>query len=387
MPAFAEEDAPRDPLRIRRVRNAAGLREFLEFPYRLNAHDPMWVPPLRRDQRVLLDRDKHPFHRHARVEYFLARRGGRTVGRIAAIENFRHNAYHKERIGFFGFLDAEDDEEAFAGLLGAAERWARGRGLEALRGPCSFSTNEECGLLVGNYVAPPVIMTPYHRPYYKEHIEGLGYAKAEDLLCFHITRDDYVRRIRRLAKAVHGRLERRGIQVSIRCLDKSRFVDEVRLVRDIYNSAWKDNWGFVPMTDEEVEFIAKELRLVAVSKFILFAEIDGKPAAFLMALPDYNTLLHQMDGRLSVRSLLTAALLRRRVQRMRLMMLGVLPEHRNRGLDLLMYEALFENAAEKAYSVWDLSWILERNERMIATIKATGAREWRRYRLYEKALG
>jgi GNAT superfamily N-acetyltransferase len=380
-------DAPASqPVRVHRVRTPKALRLFREFVYQLHGEDPCWVAPLRRDQDILLDRDRHPFHQHARVEYFLATRGREVVGRVAAIENFRHNAVHEEKAGFFGFLDAVNDREVFAALLGTAERWARARGLECLRGPCSFSTNEECGLLVTNHSAPPVVMTPWNPPHYQQHVEALGFAKAEDLLCYWLTQDAFQGRIHRLAAAVEKRLERQGLVLRVRHMDKKRFAEEVEVVRALYNQAWEKNWGFVPLTDDEITFLAKELRPIVVPEMVVFAELNGETVGFAMALPDYNIVLRHMGGRLTPRSIATALVLRRDIHHVRIWLLGLLPEHRNRGLDLLLYRALFDNGTPIGYHAAELSWILERNATMRRGCEAMGAYEWRRYRVYEKGL-
>jgi hypothetical protein len=227
------------PLRIVRARSRAAVDEFIEFAFRFRSRHPRWVPPLRRDMRILLDRLRHPFHQHARVEYFLARRGGTTVGRIAAIVNHAHNVAHEEKVGFFGFLEAVHDREVFATLLKTAEAWCRREGMEAMRGPCSFSTNEECGLLVEGHDISPPVMTPHNPPWYQEHVEALGYAKAEDLLCWWLTYETYSDRILRMAEMVEKRLDRQGVKVAIRTLDKKRWMEEVAVVKELYNKAWE----------------------------------------------------------------------------------------------------------------------------------------------------
>jgi len=374
------------PLRIRRARSPQAVREFLEFPYRLHRAEPYWIPPLRRDQAKLLDRNRHPFHKHAQVEYFLARRGRETVGRIAAIENFRYNEYQKERSAAFGFLDAIDDPAVFRALLGAACRWARERGLDVIRGPMSFSTNEECGLLVENFDADPVIMTPWNPPYYQKGVEGAGFAKAEDLVCYRLTYGTMDSRLFRLADGVEGRLVRKGCRIKIRPINPKRFDEELRLVKEVYNKAWEDNWGFVPFTDEEFEHVARELKPVIDPGMALIAEDDGKPAGMLVALPDFNLVLKHMDGRLGPKQILLALMLRRQVKLARVILLGIMPEYRGLGLDLVFYRDLARYCATRDIVTGDLSWLLERNRLIRSTVTAIGGREYRRYRMYEKAL-
>jgi len=374
------------PLRIVRARSRAAVEEFVECAYRLRTSDPRWVPPLRRDVRILLDRLRHPFHRHARVEYFLARRGNATVGRIAAILNHAHNVAHGENVGFFGFLEAVHDREVFAALLKAAETWCRREGLDAMRGPCSFSTNEECGLLVEGHDISPAVMTPHNPPWYQGHVEALGYAKAEDLLCWWLTYETYSDRILRMAEMVEKRLERQGVRVQMRTLDVKRWTDEVATVKRLYNKAWERNWGFVPMTEDEMDFVAKELRPVVEPELVYFAEVEGEPVGFTLALPEWNMVLRHMGGRLNPWTIAKALALKSSVNALRLMMMGVLPEYRGRGLEVLMYRAMFERAPKLGISEGELSWILERNTAMNRALEAMGARVYRRYRIYEKPL-
>ncbi|MCB2155563.1 N-acetyltransferase [bacterium] len=373
-------------LRIARARSKAAEAEFCELVYRLRGRDPHWVPPLRRDQKILLDRMKHPFHEHAQVEYFVARQGGETIGRIAAIENYAHNEAHGERVGFFGFLDAVDDPEVFRRLLHAAEVWATRRNLTALRGPCSFSTNEECGLLIDSFHTEPSVMTPHNPPFYVDHVEAAGYEKAEDLLCYWLTRDTFTERIPRMADRVQKRLRDAGHTVSVRPLDKSNWAREVALVRKLYNQGWEQNWGFVPMTDAEFAFIAKELKPLADERFIFFIYLDDEPVGFTLALLDYNVVLKHLEGKLGPKQLALFLMLKSNIKAIRLLMLGTLPEYRNRGLDLLMYRDFAASCIEHGIFEGELSWILERNRSMNRALKAMGANVYRTYRIYEKKL-
>ncbi|MBI5154128.1 N-acetyltransferase [Candidatus Poribacteria bacterium] len=371
---------------VERVRTRHALSEFAGFVYQLRGTESHWIPPLRRDQATLLNRLRHPFHEHAQVEYYTARRGGKVAGRIAAIENFAHNKAHNEKAGFFGFLEAERDPDVFLALLTTAESWARKRGLTVLRGPCSFSTNEECGLLVENFDSDPAIMMSYHPPYYREFVESAGYSRAEDLLCYWVGEEVFTGRIARVAAAATKRLERSGAELRIRYLDKSRWREEVATVKRVYNQAWEQNWGFVPLTSREMDFLAKELRPIVDPNLVVFAEVGGEIAGFALGLPDFNVILKHLDGRLGPRQVLTFLMLRRQIKQMRLLMLGVLPEFRNKGLDMILIHWFAEGCRKVGIHQGELSWILDRNEAMKHGIEATGARLYRRYRIYEKRL-
>jgi GNAT superfamily N-acetyltransferase len=373
-------------IRIVTVRSKPALREFIETAYRLRGRDPHWVPPLRRDQWVLLDRRKHPVHEHLEVEYFLARRDGATVGRIAAIENHAHNRAHDEKIGFFGFLEAEDDVEVFRALFRAAEQWARRRGLTALRGPCSFSTNEECGLLISDHLTMPAILTPHNPPWYQRHVEACGFTKAEDLLNYWLTRHAFTERVRKLAEAVEKRLERKSIHVVSRPLDMGRWREELDLIKSLYNRAWEKNWGFVPMTDAEIMFVAKELKPLLNPRLVRFIEVDGEPAGFALCLPEWNVVLKHMNGRLNARGILTALMLKRDIKQIRLLMMGFLPEFRGRGFDPIIYRDIADACIAEGIYEGELGWVLERNMPMRRGIEAMGGVERRRYRIYERRM-
>lgn len=375
-----------DPVRIIRAQSRRAVEEFCEFVYRYRGREPHWIPPLRRDQRVLLDRSRHPFHEHAQVEYFLARRNGETLGRIAAIENFAHNIHHHEKVGFFGFLEAVNDGAVFKQLLRAAEVWCRRRGLTALRGPCSFSTNEECGLLVENYDSDPAIMMGYHPPHYREHVEACGYRKAEDLLGYWLGRDIFQDRILRLARAVEKRLGREGLTAETRPVDMHRWREELDRVIQIYNGAWENNWGFVPMTEQEITFIARELKPIINPDLARFVLINGEVGGFVLALPDYNIVLKHLEGRLGPKQIALALALRKQVKQIRLIMMGLLEDYRGKGLDIIMYRDIHDQCLNHGIQEGELSWLLERNAPMVHAAEAMGARPFKRYRIYEKPL-
>lgn len=368
---------------VRPVRGPGELNRFIRFPWRIYAGDPAWVPPLIADMKMVLDRQKHPFHRHAEVEYFLAWRGGEPVGRIAAAINHLHNEFHEERTGVFGFFETVADEAVAEALLKAAEDWLRDRGMDRIRGPFSFSTNEEAplGLLVEGFETPPMVMMGHAPSYYARLIEASGYVKEKDLLAYYI---DDQKPPERLVRGVERLQRAEGIRV--RPLSMSRFRDEVRIIKEIYNSAWERNWGFVPMTDEEFAHLAKQLRPIVDPNLCLIAEVDGEPVGFALALPDFNQVLRRLNGRLFPVGLLKLLWYRRKIDGLRVLTLGLKPGYRRKGLDAMMYLRIFEAGTRAGYVRAECSWILEDNWEMRRGLERLGARVYKTYRIFEKTL-
>jgi GNAT superfamily N-acetyltransferase len=371
----------RPEVQIVPVKDRHGLRRFLRLPWRIYQGDPMWVPPLLLVQSALLDSRKHPFHRHAEVCYFLARTAGDVVGRVAAIVNHQYVQFHHEATGFFGFFESVDDPEVAVPLLRAAEQWVAERGMRQLRGPMSFSTNEECGLLVEGFHSPPTIMMPYNRPYYAHLLQAAGYAKSKDLLAYLL--DDTVPP-ERLVRGV-ARLQREK-QIIIRPINLRCFRQEVERLRDIYHSAWEKNWGFTPMTEAEFAYFAAQMRWVAHPNLCLIAEVRGEPVGFALALPDYHQALRYLDGRLLPLGLLKLLWYRRRITAARVLLLGLKPGFRRMGIDAMLYLRLWEEAPKNGYPIVECSWILEDNWPMRRALERMNARLYKTYRIYEKAL-
>ena len=371
-------------VRIAPVRNRQDLHQFTQLPWQLYSDDPAWVPPLLFDLKKLLSPKKHPFHKHADVQYFLARLNGQVVGRIAAIVNHRHIQFHNESVGFFVFFESIDDQDVAQALLAAAEQWVGQRGVRSVRGPMSFSTNEECGLLVNGFNTAPMVMMSHHRPYYARLIRTAGYAKAKDLLAYLIDLREDATIPERL---VHGvqRLQRKQA-ITIRSIDVRRFEEEVRLLHGIYHRAWEHNWGFVPMTEAEVDLLAHTLRLVADPKLCLIAELDNRPVGFALALPDYNQVLRRMNGRLFPLGALKLLWYKRRIDALRVLLLGTNPDVRVRGLDAMLYLKLWQHVLAYGYRLVECSWILEDNWSMQRGLERMGARIYKTYRVFEKTL-
>ena len=369
---------------VDQVRTRADFRAFLHLPWRIYADDPAWVPPLLLDLKTVLRRDKHPYHKHADTEYFLARQGHEVVGRIAASVNRLHNEFHEERTGFFGFFESIDDPTVARALLAAAEEWLIARGMQQVRGPMNFSTNEESvspGVLIDGFDTPPVVMMSHNRPYYRELLEGAGYTKSKDLLSYWLDADQTPPALSRVMTAL---ARREGI--SVRSVDLRRFEAEVATVQEIYNSAWERNWGFVPMTEAEFVHMAKQLRPVIDPDYALIAEVDGAPVAFAVGLPDYNQVLKRMNGRLLPLGIFKLLWYRRRIDALRVLTLGVKPGFRHLGLGAMLYLRIIENAQRAGKPRGECSWILEDNTEMRKAMERMGGRVYKTYRVMEKAL-
>ena len=364
------------------------LRRFVDLPWRLFDRDqfPQWVPPLRTTVRDALDREKHPFYADADRELFLARRDGRIVGRIAAIENRAHNRWHHDRVGFWGFFECIDDQEAADALFDAVTRWLGARGLDVVRGPMNPSTNYECGLLVDGFEGRPSFMTTWNPPYYVQLCERAGMHKAKDLLAYHIPRGDATWSMpdsfERLARRALGK----G-RVVFRDLDLRRFEEELEVVWDVYNAAWERNWGFVPMGKEEFVHMARDLKPLLNPRYALAADVDGRTVGFLLALPDYSETLQRIgNGRLFPTGALRLLLNKRGIHDWRVLALGLRPEYRARGiLPLFAWEA-YRRGREAGERSADASWILEDNVAMNRPMVAMGTHVSRRWRVYDRGI-
>ena len=376
--------APAGAVEVRPVSGRAELKEFIRLPFRIYADDPHWVPPLDADVRAALS-PSHPFYRHAEVECFIARRGGRAVGRIAAIHNRAHVDFHDEQVGFFGLFECDDDADAAAALLATVEAWLRERGLTACRGPFNLSTNDELwspGILIEGFDAPPVVMMAHGRPYYAGLIEAAGYGRSKDLLAYW---SDYATApVARLQRAVDRIRQRAG--VVMRPLDMKHLQDEVNRIQEVYNSAWERNWGFVPMAAEEIDHLAKALKPVVDPALCLMVEKDGDIVGFALGLPDYNQVLRHLGGKLFPLGFLKFLWYRRRITVTRVLTLGLKPAWRGRGLDAVMILELFEAADRRGAGRGECSWILDDNVEMRNGLERIGAVPYKTWRVFEKPL-
>jgi GNAT superfamily N-acetyltransferase len=370
------------------------MREFAMLPWRLNHGDPHWTPPLTMDllgshllqAKGLLTRE-HPYHQDADVTHFIARRGERAVGRVSAAVNRRFNQHYGSKIGFFGFFEVENDPEAVSALLDAARAWLTERGMTAMRGPGEYSnaTHERQAVLVEGFDYDPTVELTHNPPYYGELLEGYGLAKVKDYVAYMIQFEDVPKeRIERLAAAV-----RKRENITTRCADMKRFTDEVKLIVRIYNEAWAENWGFLPLTGGEAEALAETLKPIVDPGLVRFAYVGDEPVAVFGAIPDPNWALRprwKWYGDSDLIRISRLMKMRRHIPRVRLMFFGIRPQWRRIGVDAVLFQELYEYGAPRGYRQGEPSMLLEDNEMVIRPSAAMGGREYKRWRIYEMPL-
>jgi GNAT superfamily N-acetyltransferase len=373
---------------VRPVRSRRDLGAFLRLPWRVYENDPQWVPPLLAERKQFVDPRRHPFYLHGTAEKFLALRAGEPVGRVLVSDDPRYNAEHGTNLGAFGLFECLDDHAVAAALLDAAADWLIQRGRTAIWGPLDYSTNYPCGLLVEGFDTPPRVMMNHNPPYYERLLEGWGLERVKDLFSWWFE-DEFNMLDRWRARA--ERLAKRG-QIRIRPFRVDRPAADIELCKRVYHAAWQKNWGFVPMTDAEFDYLAKGLLHLAIPEMLLLAEIDGQVVGFSMTLPDLNEAIRPLNGRLFSWGLPLGWWRfhrnRRRIKTARMAALGVLEPYRRRGvLELLILHSLEYGKHVLRYTGAELGWTLEDNETVNQVIAAVGGRLYKRYRLYQRPIG
>ena len=368
-------------------RSRRELSRFFDVADALYASDPLFVAPIRSDVAKVFQ-GENPFFRHGEMQLFIARRGGRDVGRVAAILDRNHNEFHGEKTAFFGFFESENDPEVAGKLLEAAALWGRERKTTILRGPTNPTLNDEAGLLVDGFDSPPVMMMTYNPPHYAALIEGQGFSKVKDLLAFWFPLEEKpLERLTRVAE----RFRRRSPEIQVRNVTRGSLTRDLGRIREVYNEAWEKNWGFVPMTGEEMDFMAARLKPLLVPELLWIGEAprpDGslEPMAFMLMLPDYNVAIAPTRGRLLPFGWLRFLLARSRVRTVRVVTLGVKKPWRQSGIQSIMMADSLRFLLKKGYTGAEVSWLLEDNELVIGAVRLWGGKLYKTYRIYEKAL-
>jgi GNAT superfamily N-acetyltransferase len=365
------------------VSSHADLKKFINLPYSLYKNDPMWVPPLRMELKGQFNRIKNPTLDHTVYQLFLLEDSNQVIGRIAAFYDTLANEHWKESIGLFGYYECPDDPEASKQLLDAAADWLRGKGMTSMRGPWSF-VSQEWGLVLEGFEPPPTIMAPYNPPFYNDHLTDYGLAKVKDLLCYYISGKEGYRIPERILTLTDNVAKRYG--VSVRQVNMKRYEEDVQHVIDISNDSLINNWGYAPVTRAEADALARDLKQVIRPEGVLFAEDSkGRPIGFIIALPDINIILKNLNGKLLPFGWIKLLTGLPKLKSWRLFALAVIPEFQGKGIDSLIYRALHDSLFSK--ELWmEINYVLEDNHVMNNAIRKLGAKPLRKYRIYQGRL-
>lgn len=368
----------------RQVQSRRDRKAFLRLPLKIYRDDPMWVPPLWRVQEELVGFRKHPFYFDADRAALIALRHGEVVGRVLALVNHGHNRRYDEKRGFFGFFECIDDVEVARSLFRTAGQWLQSQGMTDFRGPTNPSLNYECGLLVDGFETPPTFMITHNPPYYENLVLQSGFSKVEDLYCYDVDismLDDLDPKLAFVVEEV-----KRRFNVSCRPLDKRRFAEDVRTFLEIYNQSLQGTWGYVPMSEAEIDHQAKGLKMLIVPELTSIAEVDGEPVGAGFGLLDYNQIIKKIHGRLLPFGWIKLFTQRKSIKRVRLISTNVLPKYQKWGLGLVTLERILPDAIKYGIEEGELSWVLESNSLSRNTIERGGGRRIKTHRLYDASL-
>ncbi len=367
-------------VKVIKVNDKSGIKKFVKFQWEVYKDYKHWVPPLLMDRYKILSREKNPFFEHGDMELFLAMRGNKIVGRIAAIRNDLHNKIHNDKMGFWGFFEVFNDQDAVNALFEATKEWLKAQGFDAMRGPYNPTVNDDNGLLIEGFDDDPRILMTYNPPYYMTLLENYGFKKAKDLFAYDISNEEMSKneKIKRVANIA---MQRSGMK--LRPIDMKNFKAEVDKVKFVYNKAWEPNWGFVPLTNSEMDALAKDLITLVEKDLVVFGEINGEVVGFALALPDYNAVFKKMNGRLFPTGIFHLLFGKKAIKWVRIIILGIIPEFQKRGLDAVFYNYILETAAKHNWYHGEASWILEDNEMMNRGAEAMRGTLYKKYRIYE----
>jgi hypothetical protein len=369
-------------LNVVEVKNRNLLRKFIKFPDYLYKDDPNYVPHIYLERLIAFNKKLNPFYKHAKVKNFLAFQDNEVVGRISGIVNYAHNKFHEDSVGFFGNFDAIDEKNVSKILFQNVEDFLRKENLNIIRGPVNFSTNEECGLLIKGFDSPPKIMMTYNYQYYSRLIEDYGFRKSKDLYAYLLDREKF--NMDKLTKA--SNLLKKRYNIKVRKIDFKNFNRELKIIYNIYNSAWEKNWGFVPMDEEEFFHASGILKYVADEDFILIAEIDEKPVGFIIGLLDINVLIREIKGKLLPFGIFKFLKNKKNIKTLRIITLGIVEQCRNKGLDYVLITEVTNNAFKKGVRYGECSWILEDNKKMNNALLKLSGEVYKIYRIYDKEI-
>lgn len=373
-------------IEIKKVETKSDLMQFIKSQWLFYKNDPNFVPPIIADRKKLLSREKNPFFKHSEMQEFLAFENGQIVGRIAAIKNDNHNLTHNDKVGFFGFFESVNNQEVANKLFDACKTWLLERGLDTMRGPVDPSLNDEIGLLIEGFELPPVVLMKYNPPYYIDLIKNYGFDDAMLLYAYILQMENY--QSEKLVRMQNIVRERYKIKVrNLDFKDKKKLMEDIRIIKGLYNQAWEKNWGFVKATNEEFDALADDLIQIADPNLVLIVEVNNQIAGFALALPDINeVLIHNKNG-----SLLGAAwhlfTKSKKIKTLRIITLGILPEFRKTGADAVLYYEIGERGRKRGITQGEASWILSINSEMNNALQqAMKGKIYKKYMLYDKKL-
>ena len=369
------------PIEVKKVETKKELAEFIDLPWKIYKQYPHWVPPLKNEVERLVTPGKNPFWNHAERELYIAISDRNVAGRIAAIRDDNHDRVHNEKAGFFGFFETTEKYDVARALFDAAAVWCRARGCAFMRGPASPSSNDEYGFLLEGFDKDPALMMPYNPEYYLEYSEKYGVIKAKDLFAF----------LKGSATSIPARIEKimerakKSSPFVLRSIDPKNFKRDVEIIKTVYNLAWENNWGFVPMTDEEMDLSAASLRPFYDPDLIIIAELDGKPAGVGLTVPNANEVLKKLNGKMNLWGMVKFLWYKRNIRGCRALVGGCLPEYRKTGLIAEIFHETMVRANGR-YAWCELGWNLEDNDLINKFDAEIGGVLYKKYRLYQMAL-
>ena len=367
------------------VNKRAERKRFIKSQWAFYKNDPKWVPPLIAEKLGDMDPSKNPFYKHSEIQLFLAERNGKTAGRIAAIVNYNHNKTHNDKLGFFGYFECEDNQETADKLFDEAAKWLRTKGMDTMRGPENPSMNDEIGLLIDGYELPPLILMTYNPKYYLKLIENNGFEKSKDIYAYWLQEGYESEKLLRLKDLISKRFDIKYREVNTK--NKDQFKKYINSIKEVYNSAWEPNWGFVKWTDEEMDHLAVGLKQIADTKTAIIMDINGELAGFGIGLPDINQcLIHNKSGSL-LGALWHIVTKKKKINAARIIALGIIPKYQNYGLDAVLYYELGHRCINQGYINGEASWVLEDNEKMNrAATQTMNGKLYKKYRLFDKKI-
>ncbi|MGE5400606.1 MAG: hypothetical protein ACM3S2_09395 [Ignavibacteriales bacterium] len=368
---------------IKTVESKKDLMQFIKLQWKFYKNDKYWVPPLIMDRKKILSKEKNPFYKHAEMEMFIAERNGEPVGRVAAIKNDLHNKYHNDKVGFFGFFECINDQEVANSLLSRAEEWLRSKGCDAMRGPASPSSNDEWGMLLEGFDDEPRLLMPYNPKYYLDLCENYGLSKVKDLYAYKLE-NKKVLSSEKLKRVAELAAKRAGLEIE--ALNMKDFNGELEKVKYVYNKAWAPNWGFVPLTNEELDAMAEDLKPLAEPSLVIFGKVKDQLVGFALVILDYNQVFKQMNGRLFPFGFLKLFTQKKKIRWVRIITLGLIPEFQKKGLDATFYYEIVNRAHNLGVDLGEASWILEDNEMMNRGAEVMNGELYKKYRVFQKSI-